>query len=209
MAATDFDLAIYRGYNEDLKNMSDEQLQNHNSIYGSIEDRIKSQADVDTALVGFDVNGYRKFNPDLIVLPDEELRQHWVKHGRTEGRLFYVEKDYSISDIGLEYIRKVDYRKVVKNIEEVIERICNYQGKLPITSTDDLKKEKVAGFIVDSINKSDKSLPKDTKRYIFSHVFPIFIEFLYNSGVLFHADFLKWREIATRDVGLFDEVIKF
>ena len=208
MEPTEFDLKIYREYNDDLKEMSDEELETHNRIYGSLENRIKSQADVDRILAGFDISGYRKLNLDLAALEDEELKRHWVKHGRKEGRVFYVDKDYSISDTGLEYVRKVDYRKVVKHIEEVVERVCNYQGKLPLTNVADLKKDKVATFIIDSINKTDKALPKDTKRYIFAHVFPIFVEFLYNSGVLFHADFLKWREIAIRDVGLFDEIVK-
>jgi len=200
----EFDLGIYREYNDDLKHMTDEELEVHNRTYGTLEKRIKSQTDINEALLGFDVAGYRQLNLDLAALDDETLKKHWVKHGRKEGRLHYFDKDYSLTSTDLEYIRKVDFRKVVKYIEEVVERACNYQGKLAIDA--DLKKEKIAAFLIEVINKTDKGLPKDTKRYLFAHVFPIFVEYLYSTGALYHADFLKWREVAVRDVGLFDQL---
>jgi hypothetical protein len=203
-----FSLSLYRKYNPDLCDLSDEQLIKHYQIFGLKENRIASQEDVDRLLLNFDPDGYRDNNPDLAHMTNDELKNHWLTYGYREGRKYRVEKDYSLTPQQLEYIRYVDFKQVVKCIDTVCERLCDYKTKLPISGAADLSQEKIATFIIQVIEKSGKGFNKETKRYLFGHSFCFLIDYLYQTGVIYHLDYLKWREVANNSIGLYDELTK-
>ena len=79
-----FDINIYKEFNEDLKYFDKDELINHYLKYGKLENRIYSI----NLPNNFDINIYKEFNPDLNSLNNNELINHFIKYGKNEKRIY-------------------------------------------------------------------------------------------------------------------------
>lgn len=80
-AMQNFNVHIYRLFNDDLKFFTDEGLRRHFENHGYNEGRIYKW-DCES----FDKDMYRKYNGDLSHVPDEELKAHFIMYGIPSGR---------------------------------------------------------------------------------------------------------------------------
>ena len=109
-----FNINIYKEFNNDLNNLSDNELIQHYLEYGIKENRIYSINLEDD----FNIDIYKKLNIDLNYLSDSELKYHFIKYGKNENRI-YTNKviktkptlELLISDILLKkyYLNKINF----------------------------------------------------------------------------------------------------
>jgi GR25 family glycosyltransferase involved in LPS biosynthesis len=81
-----FNLLIYKLVNDDLANMTNEELHNHYFTYGINENRIYN-------IPNFNIDDYRNYNDDLKHMTDKQLINHYFEYGRYENRI--TEQDIS------------------------------------------------------------------------------------------------------------------
>jgi hypothetical protein len=74
-------LKIYKLFNKDLNNLSDEDLIAHYHYYGINENRIINSSLFNKHYPDFDLKYYRLFNTDLNDLSDEDLMAHYHFYG--------------------------------------------------------------------------------------------------------------------------------
>jgi len=81
---SDFDPEMYKNFNQDLNNMTDEELRNHYLEHGINEHRIYK---IDLP-ENFDPYQYLEFNPDLKDMSVWDLKEHYYLHGQYENRQY-------------------------------------------------------------------------------------------------------------------------
>lgn len=89
---SDFNPALYRLINEDLKNMNEIDLKIHLIEYGLEEGRMYKLPNK------FSVELYRKFNSDLSDLNDNELILHYIEFGINENRQCFIPDDFRVKN---------------------------------------------------------------------------------------------------------------
>lgn len=92
-----FDVNIYRYLNNDLNDLSDNELIEHYLNYGENE---KRKCNIDyKKLDGFDIKYYKKYNQDLASLSDNDLIIHYLKYGIDENRKYKYDIEYEKENI--------------------------------------------------------------------------------------------------------------
>lgn len=188
---TETDLELYRKYNDDLASLDELALKRHYESFGRAEDRIRTKADIARVLANFDVNAYRRLNADIANLSNEELTEHWLKYGWREGRKCSQDPDYRLSSEEQCYVKRVDYRRVAKDIQEVLERISNYGSKLK-----DRTEAGMVKFLDEVITKTDAKLNLESRRYIFIRAWEFLVDMMYAAGEFNEEQYIRWLEIA-------------
>jgi hypothetical protein len=86
-----FDVTIYRSFNKDLNDLTDDELINHFINYGYNENRLYN---INIKLPNdFNINAYRYYNEDLTNLSNKELINHYLFYGKNENRLYKYDID--------------------------------------------------------------------------------------------------------------------
>ena len=85
-----FNLEMYKKYNDDLKKLNDNELKEHYNKIGKNELRI---CGLHNSM--FNPEDYKNLNPDLINLNNLELWIHFVKHGIYENRFCYYDNNFN------------------------------------------------------------------------------------------------------------------
>lgn len=197
---SELDLSLYRKYNDDLAGLSEEALKRHYESYGQVEERIRNSADVAKAMAHFDVNAYRRLNSDIAGLDNEALTEHWLKYGWREKRQASQDPDYRLAPEEHSYVKKVDYRRVTKNMQEVFERLSNYKGKLEAKT-----KEGMVKFIDEVLTKTDAKLNPESRRYIFGIAWKALVDMLFTSGEITQDEHIQWVEIVQTSPKIIDK----
>lgn len=187
------DLSIYRKYNDDLAHLEEAALQRHYDSFGHNEGRIRTKEDIAVRLANFDVRAYRRHNADLADLDDDALKEHWLKYGFREKRVASDDPDLTLSPSEESYVKQVDFHRVAKDIQEILERLSNYQGKVKVET-----KETLALFVGQVFAKVDRKLSAATQRYLFPFAWSFLIDLMYTNGDLTTEDHIKWLEIGRR-----------
>jgi len=99
----DFNHAIYRKLNKDLKKLNNSQLEEHYILYGISEHRLYRIPD------DFNTNIYRSLYKDLKNIPDEKIIEHYISIGYSEGRIYSIPKDFN-SDM---------YKRIYKDMSKL------------------------------------------------------------------------------------------
>jgi hypothetical protein len=99
----DFDANIYKSLYEDLKNLTNSQLEEHYITHGKTENRIY-KVDND-----FNITIYKNIYKDISKLTDEEAFFHYVNSGIKEGRSYkyeevFIPKTYKSFNKDLEHM---------------------------------------------------------------------------------------------------------
>ena len=115
----DFNINAYKKFNDDLKDMNDQQLKEHYLTYGIHEGRIYKYNLPDD----FDVNGYKIMNIDLKGLNNEELINHYVHYGINEKRVYKVNLP---DDFDVEIYKDLNDDLKNMNEEQLKEHYLNY-----------------------------------------------------------------------------------
>jgi hypothetical protein len=102
---SDFDINIYRLFNDDLRELTDEELNNHYNYYGKFENRISSKIDF--------CNKYPEFNLDK--LNNNEIMYKYTKYSNKSEKIYY-------ENMNIDYV--VDYLE--KNNIKILITVGDY-----------------------------------------------------------------------------------
>ena len=167
-----FDINIYKEFNEDLKYFDKDELINHYLKYGKLENRIYSI----NLPNNFDINIYKEFNPDLNSLNNNELINHFIKYGKNEKRIYKnkiikvipnLELLISISLLKTYYLDKINFIDNILwiNLNKSIDR-RNYM-ELILNNINILNNriESIDGNNLNDIKLSNINIKKELSKY--------------------------------------------
>lgn len=203
---TTVDPVLYRKLYADVAQMTDAEVTAHYINFGRDEGRLANQREVDAALVDFDPKVYVALNKDLAGKSDEDLKTHYLIYGRNEGRKIALDVDLTFSESEFEYVRRVDVGKVNKYIDVFFKNITKRAHDHLVKDKKGIIKTDMAEFLIIQIEKTNRKLTLDEKRYLFDFGFKYLVDVLYAGGDLFFEQYSKFREVARRDLRLFDNL---
>ena len=108
-----FDANIYRYNYDDLKKLSDSELEHH-FIFHGLEENRKCREYIDKEIKGkiFNLEYYRENNSDLKHMSDLEIVDHFCKYGINENRLYHPKKKVTSP----KYSNKIFLDKKIDNL---------------------------------------------------------------------------------------------
>ncbi len=119
------DITFYKYIYNDLKNLNDNQLEDHYNLHGKNENRICSEIDFYNRYPDFNIEIYKKYNYDLTNLNKLDLFKHYIFNGIYENRIC------SISLYPIKSIKKIAIifyglsRSLNKNISSFNKNLFN------------------------------------------------------------------------------------